>query len=269
MTAHYSSEHGLCDVLSGHLVGIRQRNVWIRMHKAKKNAGTSCYKEQHIRKCSGNYCCSDGGCSRLLHMHGGFRGMLHLKVQGESCSSDSDCYQGTMCAGGVCCTSEPIGEGMANCTAGSYSTEYMGIRQQTDCVECAAGTQLTAHSMAHGRCDDICDTSLEYESGMDGLECTPKKNAGTGAPTTSSAAPDFAPKIITVATATRRRLTKAESAALSAHRAAEPVQRAAQLQPPIRSMPERHLAEASPAANHPRATTRAPKNNSKPETTTL
>ena len=70
---------------------------------------------------------------------------------------------------------------MANCTrCGSYSSEYMSSGQQIDCVECAAGTQLTAtNQWLHGRCDDICDTSLEYESGMDGLACAPKKNAGT------------------------------------------------------------------------------------------
>ena len=68
---------------------------------------------------------------------------------------------------------------MANCTrCGSYSTE--GYGQQIDCVECAAGTQLMGYgSYPHGKCDDICDASLEYDSGMYGLECAPKKNAGT------------------------------------------------------------------------------------------
>ena len=99
---------------------------------------------------------------------------------GESCSSDSDCYQGTMCAGGVCCTSYRSREGMANCTrCGSYSTEYSSSAV-INCVECAAGTQLVpTHKYQHGRCDDICDYSLEYDSGMDGLQCAPKKNAGT------------------------------------------------------------------------------------------
>ena len=150
----------------------------------KKNAGTWCSNDQQclFGKCNGNYCCSDAavgqGCSICT---AGSGACSTKKRPGESCSSDSDCYHSSgsaMCAGGVCCTSQRSREGMANCTrCGSYQTEMMG--EFIDCVECAAGTQLTdyTHPTAHGKCDDICDASLK--SGMDGLECTPKKNAGT------------------------------------------------------------------------------------------
>ena len=145
----------------------------------KKNAGTWCSNDQQclFGKCNGNYCCSDAavgqGCSICT---AGSGACSTVKSPGESCSSDSDCYHSSgsaMCAGGVCCTSQRSREGMANCTrCGSYQTEMMG--EFIDCVECAAGTQLTdyTHPTAHGKCDDICDASLEYESGMDGLECS-------------------------------------------------------------------------------------------------
>ena len=106
------------------------------------------------------------------------------RLAGESCTSDSDCYaqdywNRPMCAGGVCCTSTRWISGMGNCSAcGTYKDMYGN--DEIDCIECPAGFNLvdpttTMGTYQGGKCNQICDTSVEYESGMNKYECTAKK----------------------------------------------------------------------------------------------
>jgi hypothetical protein len=156
---------------------------------AKKNAGGSCDHDGQCLSgsCKGNRCCSDTaiaqGCSICTSGNGT---CSTLKMAGESCTSDSDCYaqdywNRPMCAGGVCCTSTRLTEGMGNCSkCGSY-TDMMG-QNLIDCVECPTGFQVI-HSEGYGtsssgKCRETCDTSSEYTSGMYHFQCTAKKNAG-------------------------------------------------------------------------------------------
>ena len=61
---------------------------------------------------------------------------------GESCSSDFDCYQGTMCAGGVCCLDlkGPTG-GMQNCTQCKLACSAAG-NDDYDYTPADAGWQM-------------------------------------------------------------------------------------------------------------------------------
>ena len=71
---------------------------------------------------------------------------------------------------------------MGNCSkCGSYQDMYG--KDEIDCIECPAGFNLvdpttTMGTDQGGKCNQICDTSVEYESGMNSYECTAKKNAG-------------------------------------------------------------------------------------------
>ena len=71
---------------------------------------------------------------------------------------------------------------MGNCSAcGTYKDMYGN--DEIDCIECPAGFNLvdpttTMGTYQGGKCNQICDTSVEYESGNNNYECTAKKNAG-------------------------------------------------------------------------------------------
>ena len=87
---------------------------------------------------------------------------------GDSCSSDSDCYQGKKCAGGVCCLDSRYSDGMQNCTqCGSAHQDY----QDGYCSQCAEGSEPY-----YSKCRQTCDSATQYRSGM--YSCYAKYNAG-------------------------------------------------------------------------------------------
>ena len=87
---------------------------------------------------------------------------------GDSCSSDSDCYQGNTCAGGVCCLESRYSDGVQNCTqCGSGHQDY----QDGYCSQCAEGSEPY-----YSKCRQTCDSATQYRSGM--YSCEAKSNAG-------------------------------------------------------------------------------------------
>ena len=102
---------------------------------------------------------------------------------GESCSSDFDCYQATMCAGGVCCLDGRGEAGMQNCTQCKlayidpddpydvlppYEDEEDGV-----CTDCAEGFE----NVGGTRCRQICDSATQYR--QYDYYCYAKGNAGS------------------------------------------------------------------------------------------
>ena len=149
---------------------------------AKGNAGSWCRSNDQClsNSCKGNYCCSDTavaeGCSICTSDNGA---CSTLKFAGESCSSDFDCYQATMCAGGVCCLDGRGEAGMQNCTQCKLADpnddgyEYVPPDEQDGvCTDCVEGFERYG-----SRCRQICDSATQYRQYY--YYCYAKGNAGS------------------------------------------------------------------------------------------
>ena len=155
--------------------------ITIAMEKGKMRAHDARSNDQCLsNSCKGNYCCSDTavaeGCSICTSDNGA---CSTLKFAGESCSSDFDCYQATMCAGGVCCLDGRGEAGMQNCTQCKLADpnddgyEYVPPDEEDGvCTDCAEGFERYG-----SRCRQICDSATQYRQYY--YYCYAKGNAGS------------------------------------------------------------------------------------------
>lgn len=135
---------------------------------------------------------------------------------GESCSSDSGCYGGKLCAGGVCCFDTKWGTGMQNCT-------QHGLGNDGLCTQCAEGglSSTTADAGRHvaaQRSTEIWRTTA-MRSTKRALVATVTTNACRGS----------VARITIVVTATTPRPTEMGSAAFIANPATDPASNAVQV----------------------------------------
>ena len=125
---------------------------------AKKNAGSSVLNDQQCLsgKCKGAIAAVTGSRSRLLHMHGRDRGMLHFEKSRGRAAARTPIATTKMCAGGVCCILNDGGTGWPTARSALAATLEYSAPNVHKLRRVCIWDPVDGYFHLHGRCDD-CD----------------------------------------------------------------------------------------------------------------